>query len=107
MEPTQPGPWQWLSQTFEAISVCADTNLNTLRQLTDFSANVARENVSLGASLQASNIEAVQRGPVLARVARPLPAAVRQALATLWWWSPSQAPSGPATSTRSPQPTPA
>jgi hypothetical protein len=62
MEPTQPGPWQWLSQTFEAVSVCADTNLNILRQLTDFSANVARENVSLGASLQASNIEAVQEG---------------------------------------------
>jgi hypothetical protein len=62
MEPTQPGPWQWLSQTFEAISVCADTNLSILRQLTDFSANVARENVSLGASLQASNIEAVQEG---------------------------------------------
>ena len=62
MEPTQPGPWQWLSQTVEAVSVCADTNLNILRQLTDFSANVARENVSLGASLQASNIEAMQEG---------------------------------------------
>jgi len=62
MEQTQPGPWQWLSQTLEAVSVCADTNLNILRQLTDFSANVARENVSLGASLQASNIEAVQEG---------------------------------------------
>jgi len=62
MEPTQPGPWQWLSQTFEAISVCTDTNLDILRQLTDFSANVVRENVSLGASLQASNIEAMQEG---------------------------------------------
>src|SRR5439155_23107829 len=62
MEPTQPGPWQWLSQTFEAVRVCADTNLNILRQLTDFSANVARETVSLGASLQASSIEAVQEG---------------------------------------------
>ena len=59
MEQTQTGPWQWLSQTFEAVSVCADTNLNILRQLTDFSANVAKENVSLGAALQASSIEAL------------------------------------------------
>lgn len=62
MEQTQPGPWQWLSQAFEAVSVCADTNLNILRQLADFSANVARENVSLGAALQASNLEAWQEG---------------------------------------------
>ena len=62
MEQTQTGPWQWLSQTFAALSVCADTNLNIFRQLTDFSANVAKENVSLGAALQASNIEALQEG---------------------------------------------
>jgi hypothetical protein len=62
MEQTPPGPWQWLSQTFAAVSVYADTNLNVLRQLTDFSANVAKENVSLGAALQASTIEALQEG---------------------------------------------
>lgn len=62
MEQTQPGSWQWLSQTFEALSVCADTNLKIFRQLTDFSANVAKENVSLGAALQVSNLEAVQEG---------------------------------------------
>ena len=41
MEQTQAGPWQWLSQTFAALSVCAVANLNIFRQLTDFSANVA------------------------------------------------------------------
>jgi hypothetical protein len=62
MEQSQSGPWQSLSQTFETVSVCADTNLKILRQWTDFSANVAKESISLGAALQASTLEACQTG---------------------------------------------
>ena len=62
MEQAQSGPWQSLQQTFETVSACADTNLKILRQLTDFSANVVKESVSLGAALQASALEACQEG---------------------------------------------
>jgi hypothetical protein len=62
MEQAQPGPWQSLRQTFETVSVCADTNLKILRQLTDFSAHIAKESISLGAALQASTLEAYHVG---------------------------------------------
>ena len=62
MEQGQSGSWQSLRRAFETASACADTNLKILRQLTDFSANVAKESISLGAALQASTLEACQEG---------------------------------------------
>ena len=62
MEQVQSGPWQSLRQAFETVSACADTNLKICRQLADFSANVAKESISLGAALQASTLEACQEG---------------------------------------------
>lgn len=62
MEQAQSAPWQSLKQTFETVSVCADTNLKILRQWTDFSANVAKESLGLGAALQASTLEAYHVG---------------------------------------------
>lgn len=62
MEQTQNGARQFVSTAFEAFSACAGTNLKILRQLTDFSANVAKESISLAAELQASAIEVWQEG---------------------------------------------
>ena len=60
MEQAQHDLGQWLSKAFEAFGACVDTNLRIFRQLTDFSANVAKESISLSAELQTSALEAVQ-----------------------------------------------
>jgi hypothetical protein len=62
MEQTQNGARQFISAAFEAFSACTDTNVKIFRQLTDFSANGAKESISLTAELQASSIEAWQEG---------------------------------------------
>ena len=46
----------------EALHLYADTNLKILRGLMDFSANLAKESVSLYAELQSHNIEVLQAG---------------------------------------------
>jgi hypothetical protein len=46
----------------EALNVYADTNLKILRGVMDFSANLAKESVSLYAELQSHNIEVLQEG---------------------------------------------
>src|SRR5262249_24019906 len=62
MEQAQSGSWQSRRQAFETASACADTNLKILRQLTDFSAQVAKESISLGMAVQTSTLEACQEG---------------------------------------------
>jgi hypothetical protein len=62
MESVPNSPPQLACKTFEALSVCADTNLKLLRHFTDFSANVAKEGISLCAELQSSTLEAIQEG---------------------------------------------
>lgn len=46
----------------ETWNVCVDTQLKVFQQLTDFWANVSKEQVSLYAELQAVNLEAIQEG---------------------------------------------
>jgi hypothetical protein len=53
---------QLVGKTFEALRLYADTNLNVLRQMTNFAANVAKEGVSLSAELHTSTLEALQVG---------------------------------------------
>ena len=53
---------QLVGKTFEAWRLYADTNLNVLRQMTNFAANVVKDGVSLGAELHTSTLEALQVG---------------------------------------------
>ena len=66
MQDEARAPWQSFRQACETVSACTDTNLKILRQLTDFSANVAKESISLGATLQTSTLEAWQAGQAYA-----------------------------------------
>ena len=66
MQDEPRGPWQSFRQACETVSACTDTNLKILRQLTDFSANLAKESISLGAALQTSALEACQTGQAYA-----------------------------------------
>jgi hypothetical protein len=62
MEHTKTTAPQFPRQAIEALSVYADTNLKILRSCIDFSANLAKESVSLYAELQSHNIEVLQEG---------------------------------------------
>jgi hypothetical protein len=53
---------EWLNKAFEVWSAYGEANLKVTRQLTDFAANAAKENVSLYAELQSANVEALQEG---------------------------------------------
>ena len=65
MEGTPNHTEQVANKAFEACGLYADTTLQTLRQLTDLSANVANESVNLYAALQASTLKAMQEGQAL------------------------------------------
>jgi len=60
-ESTNPAA-NWANKAFEVWSAYADANLKVTRQLTDFAANAAKENVSLYAELQSAHVEALQEG---------------------------------------------
>jgi hypothetical protein len=60
-EDTNPS-MEWVNKVFEVWSAYGEANLKVTRQLTDFAANAAKENVSLYAELQSANVEALQEG---------------------------------------------
>ena len=62
MEDATSNAETWANKAFEAWSVYIDANLKVTKQLTDFTANVTKEGVSLYAELQTANLEAVQEG---------------------------------------------
>jgi hypothetical protein len=49
-------------QAIEAWNLCLNTNMQTFQQLTNWWANITKENVSLYAELQTSSLEAFQEG---------------------------------------------
>lgn len=53
---------KWMNKVFEVGSAYGEANLKVTRQLTDFAANAAKENVSIYAELQSANVEALQEG---------------------------------------------
>jgi hypothetical protein len=62
MERSQQKTAPVAATVLEAWNVCVDTQLQVFQQLTDFWANVSKEQVSLYAELQAVNLEAIQEG---------------------------------------------
>ncbi len=62
MEDITGSPANWASKTFEAWGLYAEANLKTAKQMMNFTANAAKEGVSLCAELQTANLEAVQAG---------------------------------------------
>jgi hypothetical protein len=62
MEQTTQGAAPAARKALEAWNLCLNTNMQTFQQLTNWWANVIKENVSLYAELQASALEAFQEG---------------------------------------------
>lgn len=62
MEDVSTSAKSWTNKTFEAWNLYTDASLKITKQLTDFTANAAKENVSLYAELQTANLEAIQEG---------------------------------------------
>jgi hypothetical protein len=62
MERTQQETAPFTTTALEAWNVYVDTHLKVFQQLTDFWANVSKEQVSLYAELQAVALEVVQEG---------------------------------------------
>jgi hypothetical protein len=62
MEDVAASATNWANKTFEAWSLYTDASLKITKQLTDFTANAAKEHVSLFAELQTANLEAIQEG---------------------------------------------
>ena len=62
MERPQQETTPLAATVLETWNVCVDTQLKVFQQLTDFWANVSKEQVSLYAELQAVNLEAIQEG---------------------------------------------
>ena len=78
MEQGQNNHGQLMSRAVEAFGAYIDTNLRIFRQLTDFSANVAKEGISLAAELQTTTLEAVQEEHTyIARQLSRLPEALK------------------------------
>jgi len=82
MEQAQNNSARLMSKAVEAFGACVDTNLRIFRQLTDFSANVAKESISLSAELQTATLEAIQEEHAyLSRQLSQLPEALQNPLA--------------------------
>ena len=62
MEDATSNAATWANKAFEAWSVYTDASLKMTKQLTDFTANVTKESVSLYTELQTANLEAIQEG---------------------------------------------
>ena len=66
MEQTTQGTAPAARKAIEAWNLCLNTNMQTCQQLTNWWANVIKENVSLYAELQTSTLEACQEGSAYA-----------------------------------------
>ena len=78
MEQTPQGAAPAARKAIEAWNLCLNTNMQTYQQLTNWWANVIKENVSLYAELQTSTLEAFQEGNAyVARRLSTLPEDIR------------------------------
>jgi hypothetical protein len=78
MEQTAQGTAPAARKAIEAWNLCLNTNMQTYQQLTNWWANVIKENVSLYAELQTSTLEAFQEGNAyVARRLSTLPEDIR------------------------------
>ena len=83
MEQTTQGTAPAARKAIEAWDLCLNTNMQTFQQLTNWWANVIKENVSLYAELQTSTLEAFQEGSAYAtRHLSTLPEDMRDPLGT-------------------------
>jgi prophage DNA circulation protein len=81
MEQTAPGQEPTARKALEAWNLCLTTNMQTFQQVTNWWANMVKENVSLYAELQASSLEAVQEGTASAsRCLSTMPQDMREPL---------------------------
>ena len=62
METTTDKGSQFTRKTLEAISLWSETNMQVLRQMLDYSANTAREGLSLFTEIQTSVFEVAKQG---------------------------------------------
>ena len=62
MESTTDRGSQFTRKTLEAISLWSETNMQVLRQMLDYSANTAREGLSLFTEIQSSVFEVAKQG---------------------------------------------
>ena len=62
METTTDKGSQFTRKTLEAISLWSETNMQVLRQMLDYSANTAREGLSLFTEIQSSVFEVAKQG---------------------------------------------
>lgn len=83
MEQTTQDSASGVRKAIEAWNLCLNTNMQTFQQLTNWWANVIKENVSLYAELHTSTLEACQEGSAYAtRRLSTLPEDMRDPLGT-------------------------